>query len=153
MGKIHTPHRSIIQGLKWGKFTLHTDHQTRTEKYRPWSRVNCHRIHTKKRQSYHKTTDEHPFNCSTDSGTFILNGQGMGYPPKHFIDSDSDGDIPPHIPDIEDYCRTCLSHRVRFTCKPMSNWSADLIDITQPDCPNTDNNATKMTGMMDKITP
>ena len=67
----------------------------------------------------------------------------MGYTPKNVIDSDSDGNIPHHIPDLEDYCRTCLSHRVRCTCKPMSNWSTDLIDITQLDYPNTDNNATK----------
>ena len=36
-----------------------------------------------------------------------------------------------------------LSRKVRCTCKPMSNWSADLINITQPDCPNPDKNASK----------
>ena len=82
-------------------------------------------------------------NCSTYLGTFIHSGHGMGYPPKTFTDSNSDGDIPPHIPDLEDYCRTCLSRKVRCTCKPMFDWSAELIDITQPDCPNPDNNANK----------
>ena len=67
----------------------------------------------------------------------------MGYPPKTFIDRDSDGDIPPYIPDLEDYCRTCMSRKARCTCKPMSDWNAELIDITQPDCPNTDSNANK----------
>ena len=76
-----------------------------------------------------------------DSGTFINSGQGMGYPPKTFIGSDTDEDIPPHIPDIEDYCRTRLIRKVRCTCKPMSDWSADLIDITQLDLPNPDGNA------------
>ena len=33
---------------KWGKFTLHTDQHTRMEKYRPWQKVSCHRIHTKR---------------------------------------------------------------------------------------------------------
>ena len=44
-------------------------------------------------------------NASTDSGTFINSSQGMGFPPKVFIDSDTDQDIPPHIPILEDYCR------------------------------------------------
>ena len=52
-----------------------------------------------------------------------------------------DKDIPPHIPDLEDFCRMCLSRKVRCTCKPMSNWSADLIDITQLDPPNPDSTA------------
>ena len=35
----------------------------------------------------------------------------------------------------------CLTRKVRCTCKPMSDWSADLIDITQPDPPNPDSTA------------
>ena len=65
----------------------------------------------------------------------------MGYPPKTFIASDMDEDIPPHMPDLEDFCRMCLARKVWCTCKPMSNWSADLIDITQPDPPNPDSTA------------
>ena len=115
---------------KWGKFTLHTDQHTRTEKYGPCKMVIHHRIHSRRRLPYHKRTGKHHLNCSTDSGTFINNGQGMGNPPKTFIGSDTDKDIPPHIRDIEDFCRTCLTRKVRCTCKPMSDWSADLIDIT-----------------------
>ena len=128
---------------KWGKFILCTDHHTRTEKYRPWNKVGHCRIHSRRRQSCHKRTGKPCLNCSTNSGTFIHRGQGMGYPPKTFIDNNSDCDIPPHIQDLEDYCRMCLSRKVRCTCKPMSNWSAELIDITQPDCPSPDNNANK----------
>ena len=117
------------------------DHHTRTEKYRPWKKVPCHRIHSRRRQPCHERTGKPHLNCSTDSGTFIHSGQGIGYPPKTFIDSDSDDNVSPHIPDLEDYCRTCLSRKVRCTCKPMSDWSVELIDITQPDCPNPDNNA------------
>ena len=75
-----------------------------------------------------------------NTGTFINSGQGMGYPPKTFIGSDTDEDIPPHIPGVEDCCRTCLTRKVRCTCKPMSDWTVDLIDISQPDLPNPDNN-------------
>ena len=79
-------------------------------------------------------------NASTDLGTFINSGQGMGYPPKIFVGSDTEDDIPLHIPILEDYCRTCLTKRVKCCCKPMSDWSAELIDVTQPDLPNPDNN-------------
>ena len=65
----------------------------------------------------------------------------MGYPSKTFIGSDTDEDIPPHISDIEDFCRTCLTRKVRCTCKPISDWSVDLIDITQLDPPNPDSTA------------
>ena len=65
----------------------------------------------------------------------------MGYPPKTFVGSDMN-DLSPHIPDLEDYCRTCLTEKVRCTCKPMCNWSGELIDITQSDPPNPNNNTT-----------
>ena len=64
----------------------------------------------------------------------------MGFPPKVFIDSDTDQDIPPYIPILEDQCRTCLTEKIRCSCPPMSDWSGELIDITQPDPPNPDNN-------------
>ena len=85
--------------------------------------------------------DSH-LNASMDSGTFINSGQGMGFPPKVFIDSNSDQDIPPHMPILEDYCRTCLTEKVKCSCKPMSKWSGELVDITQLDLPNPnpDNN-------------
>ena len=63
----------------------------------------------------------------------------MGYPPKTFVGSDMDDDLPPHISDIEDYCRMCLTKKVRCTCKPIPNWSGELIDITQPDSPSPNN--------------
>ena len=34
----------------------------------------------------------------------------------------------------------CLTEKVRSSCQPMSNWSGELIDITQPAPPNTDTN-------------
>ena len=84
-------------------------------------------------------SDSH-LNASSDSDTFINNGQGLGYPPKIFIDSNMDQDFPPHIPILEDYCRICLTEKVRCSCQPTSDWSGELIDITQPAVPNTDTN-------------
>ena len=126
---------------KWERFTLHTDQHTRIEKYRPWKMVNHCRIHARRRLPCHERTAQHHLNCSMDPGTFINSGQGMEYPPKTVIGSDTDEDIPPHIPDIEDFCRMCLTRKVRCTFKPMSNWSADHIDITQLDPPNPDSTA------------
>ena len=51
---------------KWGKFTLHKDLHTRTEKYRPWKKVSHRvRIHLRRRQTYHERTEE-PHNPSVD---------------------------------------------------------------------------------------
>ena len=123
-----------------GKFTLHTNQFTRTEKYRAWKKVSCCKIHSMRRQPNPDKTGKSHLNASTDSGTFINSGQGMGYPPKIFVGSDTDKDIPPNIPIIEDYCRTCLTERCKYSCKPISNWSVELIDITQPDLPELVNN-------------
>ena len=109
---------------KWGKFTLHTDQFTRTEKYRTWRKASRCKIHSRRRQ-YHMG-DSH-LNVSSDSGTFINSGQGLGFPSKVFIDSDTDPDYPPHIPILEDYCCTCLTEKVRCSCQPKSNWSGELI--------------------------
>ena len=121
---------------KWGKFTLHMDQFTRTEKYRVWRKANRCKIHSRRRKHL---SDSH-LNISSDSSTLINHGQGLGYPPKIFIDIDSDQEFPPHIPILEDYCRTCLTEKVRCSCQPMSNWSGELIDTTQPAPPNADTN-------------
>ena len=138
---------------RWGKFTLHTD-QIKSKpdgenspstlislpeqrKYRAWMKVNWFKIPSKRRQP-HNESNSH-LNISTDSGTFINSGQGMGFPGKEFIDSDSDQDIPSHIPILEHYCRTYLTEKVKCPCKPMSNWSAELLDVNQPDLPKPDN--------------
>ena len=117
-----------------GKFTLHTDQFTRTEKYRAWKKAGHHKIHSRRRQ--HKNMGDCHLNVSSDSGTFINSSQGIEFLPKVFIDSDTDQDIPV----LEDHCRTCLTEKVRYSCQPMSNWSGEVIDITQPDPPNPDNN-------------
>ena len=121
---------------KWGKFTLHTDQFTRMEKYRAWRKATKCKIHSRRRKHL---SDSH-LNISSDSSMFINHGQGLGSPPKIFLDSDPDQDFPPHIPIFEDYCRTCLTEKVRCSCQPMSDWSGELIDTTQLAPPNMDNN-------------
>ena len=67
----------------------------------------------------------------------------MGYPPKIFInyvDRNSDTDIFLHIPNLEEYCRIYISKRTKCISKPLLDWDADLIDITQLDYPNNKNN-------------
>ena len=48
--------------------------------------------------------------------------------------------FPLHIPILQDYCRTCLTEKVRCSCQPTSDWSGELIDTTQSPPPNMDNN-------------
>ena len=107
------------------------------KKYGAWRKASRHKIHLRRRQ--HHMGDSH-LNVSWDSGTFINSGQGLGFPLKFFIDSDTDQEFPPHIPILEDYCRTCLTEKVRCSCQPMSDWSGKLIDITQLDPPSIDTN-------------
>ena len=67
----------------------------------------------------------------------------MGYPPKIFNNpkvaetmthsdtgNDSEVEIPPHIPFIGDYCKTCISKWPTCICKPGSDWDENPIDIT-----------------------
>ena len=131
---------------KWGRFTLLKDFHTRMEKYRPWNKASHRvRIHSRRRrQPRHESTEGEPHNLvSTDSGTFITSGYGMGYPPKIFtsyVDSDTNIETTsPHIPNLDEYCRTVISKKTRCICKPLSDWDADLTDITQPDNPNINN--------------
>ena len=72
----------------------------------------------------------------------------MEYPPKTFVASDTDEDIPPHIPDLE-LLQDMSDQKGQMHLKPMSDWSADLIDITQPYL-LTQTVLQIMTGMMDR---
>ena len=102
---------------KWGKFTLRTDQFTRTEKYRAWRKANRCKIHSRRR----KHLSNSHLNISSDLSTFINHSQGLGYPLKIFIESNSDQEFPPHIPILEDYCRTCLIEKVRCSRRPTSD--------------------------------
>ena len=127
MGKIH--------------LTQRLPHQDR-EIY-AWNKAsNRVRVHSRRRQFCHDRTDELHSLVSTDSGSFITSGYGMGYPPKiftspNYVESDTDIEtIPPHIPNLDEYFQTCISKKTRCICKPLLDWDADLIDIIQPESPN-----------------
>ena len=83
-------------------------------------------------------SDSH-LNILSDSSTFINQGQGLGYPPKIFLDSDSEQEFPPHIPLLQDYCRTCVTEKGQMflPAHVRLEW---CIDTTQPAPPNMDNN-------------
>ena len=89
---------------KWGKYTLLKDFHTRTEKYRPWDRESCQvRIHSRRRTPHQEKIDGNTM--TTDSGTYIPNGKGIGYPPKVFIDpkdaaTDTENDSEANPPQI-----------------------------------------------------
>ena len=76
---------------KWGRYTLIKDFHTRTEKYCSWDSADCWaRIHVRRRRMpcHVNSNDEckNPISnsTSTDSGTYIPTGKGVGYPPKIF---------------------------------------------------------------------
>ena len=48
---------------KWGKYTLHRDVYTRTEKYRPWERVDKHARIYSQRRTTHQTKTGVPQDC------------------------------------------------------------------------------------------
>ena len=101
-----------------------------------WRKANRLKIHSRRRRHL---SDSH-LNVLSDSSTFINQGPGLGYPPQISLDSDSDQEFPLHIPILQDYCRTCLTEKVKCSCQPTSDWSGELIDTTQPAPPNMDNN-------------
>ena len=125
---------------KWGKFTLHKDLHTRTEKNRPWNKVICRvRIHLRRRQPTTRGQKNHTIFLQIQV-LLLPVVKGWGIPLIFYADSNSDIDIPPHFPNLEEYCRTCISKKTKCICKPMSDCDADLVDITQPDCPNNNKN-------------
>ena len=102
------------------------DQFIRTEKYRVWRKANRCKIHSRRRRHL---SDSH-LKISSDSSMFINQGQGLGYPPKIILDSDYDQELPLHILILQDYCRTCLTEKVRCSCQPTFIWSGELIDTT-----------------------
>ena len=73
---------------KGGEYTLLKEFYTRMERYRPWERADCQvSIHSRRRAPHQEKIDGKFHNSagdtmSTDSGTYIPRGKGVGYPPK-----------------------------------------------------------------------
>ena len=74
----------------FGKHTLVEDQKRRRVKYRPWGRHNQPKIKmdTKKRVTLVKVRkmrrDSMELVTSSDSSTWVPEGEGFGYPPKRF---------------------------------------------------------------------
>ena len=98
------------------------DQFTRMEKYRAWRKANRCKILSRNR----KHLSNSHLNVSLDSSMFVNHGQGLGYPPKTFIDGDPDQEFPLIMPILEDYYRTLLTEKVRCSCQPIFNWSGEL---------------------------
>ena len=149
---------------KWGKYTLIKDFHTRTEKYCSWDSADHRaRIHARRRRRMphlDNPNDEckNPISnsTSTDSGTYIPTGKGIGILLKFLLtiniaetmthsDTRNDSETePPQIPFIGDYCKTCISKWPKCICKSGSDWDENPIDITQTDNPsNKENNNDK----------
>ena len=54
--------------------------------------------------------------------------------------NDSEVKIPPHMPYIGDYCKTCISKWLMCICKPSSDWDENPINIMQTDNPSKKEN-------------
>ena len=79
---------------EWGKHTLIEDRYSRTEKFHPWDRADRKvQINTRKRRMPRHTNNNNNNTQtdsveSTNSGTCIHVGKGLGYPPLIFTDPD-----------------------------------------------------------------
>ena len=68
---------------KWGKYTLHQDSHTQTEKYYSWDRANRRsHIHTRRRKTPPREIVSSSWHTNTNSETDIPMGEGLGYPPQ-----------------------------------------------------------------------
>ena len=124
---------------KWGKYTLIEDRYSRTEKFHLWDRADRRvRINTRRRRMprCEQNPNSNDTKCdsveSTNSGTYIQTGKGLGYPPMIFTDPDyaaklpdSETEEPQIVNYVRDYCENCVSKWSRCICKPESDGNND----------------------------
>ena len=126
-----------------GKYTLHKDTCTRTERYCPWDRVDKrYKIHTRRRIARREVESEITSNSETD----IQAGKGFLYPPEIYTnlkfaktitltDADND-DVEITNPNfIGEFCKECVKKYNRCWCYK-SGWEEDLIDVEISKAPN-----------------
>ena len=122
-----------------GKYTLHKDTNTRTERYCLWERVDKRsKIHT--RRSKREVDSE----VTTRSETEIQMGKGFAYPPELFTNpefaktvplSDTDCDIVgvevanPNF--IGEFCSECSPKYNRCWCFKL-DWEDDPVEVSTP---------------------
>ena len=144
-----------------GKYTLHKDTCTRTERYHPWDRADKRsKVHTRRRMARREVESEITSNSETD----IQTGKGFTYPPEIYTnpefaktitltDADSD-DVEITNPNfILEFCKECVKKYDRCWCFK-SNWEEDLLDVETPKGPINKPNSQHLTmTMMPKRQP
>ena len=121
---------------KRGKYTLHKDISTRTERYHPWKREDKRsEIHTKRRAREVKSE------VTRNSETDIQMGKGFAYPLEIFTNPEFAKTVPFTDMDCKEievevtnpnfmgeFCSECIKKYNRCWCFK-SDWEDDLIDI------------------------
>ena len=126
---------------KRGKYTLHKDTCTRTERYCPWEIADKRsKIHTRRR-----TRREVESEIRSNSETNIQTGKGFMYPPEIFtnpefaktmplMDTDNDEVEVTNSNFIGEFCGECIKKYNRCWCFK-SDWEEDLIEVETPKAP------------------
>ena len=137
-----------------GKYILNKDICTRTERYRPWDRVDKRsKIHMKRRRTTRREVDSEI--VTSNSETDVQTGKGFSYPPEVYTNldlvntitlTDMDNDIEVTNPNfIGEFCQECMQKYNRCWCFK-SDWKEDLIDVESPKAPtNKTNNLQNLT--------
>ena len=137
---------------KRGKYTLHQDTCTRTERYHPWDRADKRsKIHTKRRITRREVESE----ITSNSETGIQMGKGFAYPPEIFTNPEFTKTI--HLTDMDneevevtnpnfigEFCTECVKKYNRCWCFK-SDWEEDLIDVETPRVLTKSNNLWQLT--------
>ena len=122
---------------KRGKYTLHKDTSTRTERHCPWERAGRRsKVHIKRR------TREVESEVSGNSETDIQTGKGFTYPPEIFTNPEFAKTIPLTDMDSEEVEVTTPNFIGEFSSECIkkynrcwyfkSDWEDNLIDVETP---------------------
>ena len=133
-----------------GKYTLHKDTCTRTERYNPWDMIDRRaKIHTKKKRTNRKEMVSADMVDFTNSEMDIQDGEGFAYAPKIYTNSNYAITVP--LTESEDNelelvpknfigenCGECAKRYNRCWCDK-SNWDEELMEVETPKGPTTNN--------------
>ena len=122
-----------------GKYTLHKDTNTRTERYHPWERAD-----KRSKIPTGRSTREVESEVTTSSETDIQMGKGFAYHPEIFTNPEFAKTVPltdtysdeigvevsnPNF--IGDFCSECIKMYNRCWCFK-SDWEDDLVEAETP---------------------
>ena len=121
--------------IKRGKYALHKDTSTRTERYHPWERADKQsKFHTKRTREVKSET--------SNSETGVQMGKGFAHPPEIFTNPEFTKTIPLTDTDSEEvevtnpnfigeFCSECIKKYNRCWCFK-SDWKDNLIEVETP---------------------